>query len=303
MKGFSRKKWIIVGVAGFGVVAAIILAFVLSTQTPPREQIDNVQPGLVQQDTPLPANTCPSELNQVDGRPVAVYQERIYQMTKEVYDWVQENCDFNTHLGKPVLLNLGIEGFASYDVMTGRAGPFIFDKQAAQQNWGKDRVFFEFGYEINGKVLPEITYAQVDADTNVVSMTDGTIFKINSQSESEDFSMEIRFNDKWMIIYDHVRNLEVREGDTVVPGQTLGKVSLNNDGQTGYTEIMVKEGDGRTTSTDHCPLLFLELSLRLTYDRYFTQLMRDWETYLGDTTVHDDSAQVAPGCLVESLRS
>ena len=255
----------------------------------------------------LPENTCPDQLNNTGGKPSAIYKGKTVEMSKEVYDWVVANCEdeFNAGIPEPVITNLGVT-FGEYDEQTGRAGSFIFDKVALKTNIPSNKIFFEFGAKLTTtdgtKTFPELIYNQVDADTDVTALADGTVFKISKQNESNDFSLEIRYNDNWMFIYDHVTSLNVAEGEKIKAGEAIGKVSLNRDETTGFTEIQIKEGSGRSTTTNHCPLKFLRDDLKLSFEEKITRLMSDWEAFFGDRNIYDQSTQRFPGCVLDSIK-
>jgi hypothetical protein len=259
----------------------------------------------------LSVNTCPDELTNVSGRPTAVLNGKNLDMSKEVYDWVLANCSFNTDgtkksSEKPVISNLGVN-FGKYDPATGKAGDFVFSKESINMNsGGEDKIFFEFGskIQVSGEVyktFPEIVYNQLDIKTPVTAIGDGTVFKISTQPESNDFSLEIRFNDDWMFIYDHVIDLKFKEGDKVKSGEVLGTVSTNKDLKTGYLEIQIKQASGNTESTSYCPLQLLSTSQKATYSSKITQLMKDWEAFMNNKNLYAESAQVEPGCLLSTI--
>lgn len=244
----------------------------------------------------LPSNTCPTEVKSAN---TAVYQGRDVPMSKETYEWVQENCN-KVSLERPVVKNLGI-AFGKYDEQTGRAGSFIFDKESLVSNSPVNKIMIEFGATEEGKQFPEIVYSQVDADTDILAITDGKIFQIEEQPETNDSTLTVMFNDNWVIHYDHITNIQGNIGDTITAGQVLGKVSLNKDGITGYTEIMIKEGDGRGPATAHCITKFFDTSAAQYYGSQLVDLMNDWETYMEDQTIYNQESQTSIGCVVDSF--
>lgn len=254
----------------------------------------------------LPANTCPDSVTLENGRPVAIYKGKNVQMSQETYNWVKQNCDTNGSNSDEdiVIENLGVM-FGNYDAMTGRAGSFVFDQQSLKNNSEFPRILLEFGsskVENGVKVdFPELVYQQVDADTNVMALAGGKVVESKFQDFSNDYAVSVLFNDTWVVNYDHLTALEVDLNDTVQAGDVLGKVSLNRDGVTGFTEIQVKKVVG-SNSTSYCATDYLSPVVKTIFQGYISKLMSDWESYVGDTNVYDEAAQVAPGCLVKSLK-
>lgn len=83
-------------------------------------------------------------------------------------------------------------------------------------------------------------------------------------------------------------------------GEIIGKVALNRDGITGFTEIQVKEVIGNK-STSYCPLNFMSANLKAEYSAKLTKLMSDWESFMGNTSIYSEQTQTTAGCMVSSL--
>jgi hypothetical protein len=266
----------------------------------------------------LPANTCPSELKEIGGKMKAIYQGREVNMSKETYDWVLANCNqqnaqntitpTSVNNARPVLTNLGVK-FGTYNSQTKKAGDFVFDKSAIRLNSGdSNKIFFEYGALLNtsqgSKVFPEIIYNQLDLNTEIAAIAEGKVIRIEYQDNgiSQDYSLEILFNNSnWVTIYDHILDVRVKEGDQITAGDILGKVAKNRDGKTGFTEIQVKYANPDGSSTSYCPLDLLTDTAKSKYSAEIAQLMKDWESFYGDTNLYNESAQIVPGCLKSSF--
>jgi murein DD-endopeptidase MepM/ murein hydrolase activator NlpD len=114
--------------------------------------------------------------------------------------------------------------------------------------------FLVFGYDLNpGQKNPAYEIVVSNRNTNVTSATSGTVTRISfnggglmdeSQNDFEVF-IEHKKNSIYTLIYDHVRNLEVEVGDSVVPGTILGDVgwSSGGGGTHGRTELQINKKD------------------------------------------------------------
>lgn len=85
----------------------------------------------------------------------------------------------------------------------------------------------------------------------------------------------------------------------VTAGTILGTVALNKDGITGFTEVSLKKVVGNQT-TFYCPLDFLDPQIKTSFLGRVTQLMNEWEEYVGDTNIYNQADQPTPGCVVKS---
>jgi hypothetical protein len=259
----------------------------------------------------LPANTCPQEVTLKNGRPIAVYQNREVDMSQDVYEWVQDNCQLQsgntgtsadyTNEPTPELQNLAVT-FGTYDPATGYAGDFVLNKQSITMNWNSNKIMFEFGALLPSNIQsPELGYMQLKADANILAVADGTVFRIEAQEASGDYAISIRYSENWMLEYDHITNLKVTEGQTVKAGDVIGNPGPNNDGVTGFFELMIKQGNGRDSTTFHCPVGLLAEDVKLAHENSITQLMNDWEIVFGDTTIYAQADQATAGCLLSSF--
>jgi hypothetical protein len=182
------------------------------------------------------------------------------------------------------LKNLGVE-FGPYDEQTGMAGAFQFSNNYQQ-------VFFEFGKAEMDKLTPEFGYF-LPPDAEIFACMDGVVSDIYFQEEWQDYAIVIRNGNVLWVEHDHVTNLQVQEGDIVTPGTVLGNPGTWWDEGVGRTEVMVMIG-----FTYQCPFegdLF-DPDLVDEYKAKVTQLMSDWETYKGSTSIYDEANMVHPGC-------
>jgi len=282
-----NKNWLITGFAVLMVliVGGVIIA--IATGKPTNSA------------TMLPANTCPDSIDLNSGRPTAIYLGRPTEMSAETYAWVQANC--KEEYADPVITNLGVK-FADYDINTGRAGDFIFDRSILNTNLnGNNKIFFEFGSTLtqpdgSKKIFPEIIYNQLDTDTDVTALAAGKVVEVTFQPTSNDYAVGVLVNGNWAVVHDHVREVTVQVNNNVTAGQILGKVAINRDGQTGYTEIQVKDQKGAS----YCPLKYLPTDLQTVYSGYISKLISDWEMYMADTGIYNETAMTLPGCLAET---
>ncbi|MEK6880812.1 MAG: M23 family metallopeptidase, partial [Nanoarchaeota archaeon] len=135
---------------------------------------------------------------------------------------------------EPKIEHIGIE-IDYYNSKENKAGDFVFDKFTYPWNLEiyNTKVFYDFGelvYDANGSIkkMPEATYI-VPLGTKVKATTKGVITYIKEQDTGDyEFSIVKPESPSWTFGYDHVINLEIKEGDNVVAGQVLGEVSNYN---------------------------------------------------------------------------
>lgn len=289
LKKPSNKKIYII--FGFVITVILIIVAVIIVITGNKTQDSNISSN-------IPSNTCPDSLDNKDGRVSALYNGKSYGLSQEEYQWIQTNCKKTE---QPVLSNLGIS-LERYSDATGRAGSLIFNNQNLAQNWPGNKIFFEFGEKLpSGIVAPEFGYMQIDLDTDIIAMAPGRVVEIEEQPYSNDYALTILFNDNWALNYDHITQLTIAKGDTISAGQILGKPSTNKDGITGFIEIQIQEGDGRSQSISHCPTNLLNPDLKQKYSTILESIIEDWENLVGDTNLYKDSEQVAAGCVAKTV--
>lgn len=306
---WQKYKWLIIGGITLAVVAVLVVGFVLLSDSGGSEM--------------FAANRCPHDLKQRGDRIVAVYEGKEYGLSEEAYNWIQGSCYFDkptpgkdfgsssmsssssilSDSGRPALMNLGVK-FDKYDPQTGKAGDFVFDKSSLQSNHGSNKIFFEFASSPgngNTKLLPELTYAQIDKNADILAVLDGKVVENRLQEGTNDYAVSVVYGNNWVVNYDHLTQVKVKNGDMIKVGQVLGKPSPNRDGKTGYVEIMLKETDGRSAATAHCPSLFLAAAVKTDLEDKLIELMKDWESFYGDQNIYDQSFQVAPGCVKATM--
>jgi hypothetical protein len=191
----------------------------------------------------------------------------------------------------PEIKNLLID-FGRYDSAAGRAGAFPFDPS-------KVKVFYEFNAEVptpeGPKFLPTFEYHLVP-DANVYAPADGYVTMFRYQAETGDYEIGITRSPNLtlpgtgMVTVDHIKDITVSQGDYVTAGQLLGKPGPWIVGMS-RTELMVYRND-----TAYCPFLYMSDSLKAGLRQKLRDLMADWESYKGDTTLYDEASMPEPGC-------
>ena len=193
-----------------------------------------------------------------------------------------------------VLQNLGLV-LAPHDATTRRAGDVDFARAGP-------RAFWEFGFRVTTptgewKGLPHYTWLSPPG-TPIVSAIDGVVRWARDQGKG-DYEILLAPNARstWWVSYDHLVRPRVDSGDVVHVGDTLGFAPGTADVPMVW-ELMA--GD-YATDRAFCPHALLAPALRAGYADALARLVREWETFRGDTTLYDESRFVAPGCLVESM--
>lgn len=195
----------------------------------------------------------------------------------------------------PVIKNLMVE-FGRYDPATGRAGAFLFDAN-------QDKVFLEFGARVMGpdgeKTLPTFEYRTAEGAT-VYAAADGYVTMVEYQADTADYEIiasPVKENSAWLVSYDHVKGVNLAVGDFISAGQTLGTVGSFGSGM-GRTELMIRK---HTESKDYCPFSLFSSSLIEEYKQKVRDLIVDWESFKGNTSIYDESRDIYPGCPYETL--
>lgn len=95
---------------------------------------------------------------------------------------------------------------------------------------------------------PAFEYITNSADVNVKSVSEGYIEAIKTNQGFDDVEIWVKPNPNspWLIIYDHILVPNVSIGDTILPGDILGKV-----GESNRTELQLNNNE-----LAHCPLNF-----------------------------------------------
>ena len=142
---------------------------------------------------------------------------------------------------------------------------------------------------------PTFEYRLVDSATLVAPIA-GRI-EIRSSSSGDDASVFIYpggASSGYLVMIDHVTELQVETGDRVVAGQALGAPGVWN-GEGGRSELQINAPSGEQL----CPTSLLDPSVADTLGAQVTALMQALETNGADSTYYDEDAMVFPGCLVE----
>lgn len=113
---------------------------------------------------------------------------------------------------------------------------------------GNVNMFIGFGQIIDiglatEHISPAFEYI-TKIDAKVRSTSHGTVSKINYQEETEDYELHVKLqeNTAYLVIYDHVKNLEVEQGSILNPGDILGVVG-NWSETLGRTELQINFGN------------------------------------------------------------
>ncbi len=196
--------------------------------------------------------------------------------------------------------HLGIE-LAPYDESTNTAGDLEFTKS---KFYGVgQRIFTEYGYTIEAssageeRASPQPTFL-VPAGTKVRATVDGEVASVK-KIYSGDYSVGITDgkNENWVYELEHVIDPEVKVGDTVKAGQVIATASdydaKNYEGLSLY-EIGILKGGNPPKHV--CPFKYLDKSVEKDIQSQLTSFFKDWEAYIGDTTLYDEDAMPIVGC-------
>jgi murein DD-endopeptidase MepM/ murein hydrolase activator NlpD len=200
---------------------------------------------------------------------------------------------------------------APYDPATGRAGDVVF-----QQPVQFDRIFTQFGFVIpasssatgSDKPNPQPAYL-APMGTLVHSLVDGVVDQVASLWSTAtlgDVSVMVKpdgLPDGCYVVIEteHVTNPRVAAGDRVTAGEVIAEVSpLNSQssGGLGVVELGILTGAGNGHPLHVCPYKYFAPDVAATQLAALQRLMSDWEAYMGNPSLWDESAWVdgVPGC-------
>lgn len=179
----------------------------------------------------------------------------------------------------PALMNLGVE--------------------ITPSNFTQGKSFIEFYGDLGTPQMPKknptFEYRLVDSATLVAPVA-GRV-EIRSSSSGDDSSVFITPSGPssgYLVMIDHVTNLQVATGDRVTAGQALGSPGVwNGDG--GRSELQINDPEGNQV----CPTSLLDPSVSADLSAQIDALMLSLETSGADSTYYDEAAMVFSGCLVE----
>lgn len=163
--------------------------------------------------------------------------------------------------------------------------------------------FYIFGDALSGgRLNPNLEFASVKADTDVVAAIDGEIVFVREQADSGDFEVFLQTSQSsaWMIGYDHLVDVKVKQGDKVTAGTPLGKAAVQGNGLRRF-EFQVNKKVSANEDIHYCPVALLASSVKQSVVAELSQMMSEWET-IGGGALYDESKNFeVPGCYNDTL--
>ena len=153
-----------------------------------------------------------------------------------------------------------------------------------------------------GRTNPNFEFASLKAGTKVVAAIDGTVVFIKEQAGSSDYEVFLQTfeGSAWMLAYDHLTKLSVKNGDTVKAGDVLGEPVLQGNGLPRFElQINKKQADGSELS--YCPSALLDSSVKDALHGDLTAVLQQWESVSG-LELYDIAAQKPVGCMAETVK-
>jgi len=197
-----------------------------------------------------------------------------------------------------VLSGLGVN-FSPWDPATGRAGDFLFKA-------GEEKVFVEFGAAVEAaggemKVLPAFEY-RIDRNATVTAAAEGRVVRLDREAGGQDFSIRVRSieDPEWDVLYHHIEDPAVAEGDTITAGAALGNPGPW-DSDIGHVQLQVVHN---SLGYSHCPLSLIDSASAEACRLKVLRLMADWEAFKNDAAIYDDDGRDTelPGCEAPVLK-
>lgn len=216
----------------------------------------------------------------------------------------QPKTEQTPNSGKPVLKGLGVE-FAPWDGSSSSAGDFIFSNSVLykDQNINNEKVLLEFGvreHSINNPTQNIEYWYFLKSGTKIKSVIGGKV-RLAYIEHTKDWSVNVDAGSGWTVSFEHLLNLNVKEGDVVKPGDVLGEaVPWSASSKVGFTELAVWKG-GSNGIYKYCPFDFLDESLKPDYEQKIKRLASDWESFTGKD-VYKQESWVSPACVVDAIK-
>ncbi|KKR06475.1 MAG: hypothetical protein UT34_C0001G0516 [candidate division WS6 bacterium GW2011_GWF2_39_15] len=312
----KANKVIAVGLSALLVVTVGVCVYMLIVNSNSKNSSSNKN---TEQETKKFEYFCPYKMYEEDGKTYGSKgDDNSWELNTKEVDWIKSNCSENVWTPKseevkednlpiienlvedikpPVIKNLVVE-FARYNSRTGKAGAFVFKSS-------EDKVFLEFGARVKSstgdwKLLPTFEY-RTDPNAKVFVAADGIITDLRFQTDTKDYEIMTSpsARSRYAVIYDHVKNVTLKKGDSVKAGQTLGTAGTWAAG-IGRVELMVNEYSDEIDS-HYCPFKFFDPSLIETYKQQVRNMMADWEAFKGKSSIYAESKDIWPGCPYEIL--
>ncbi len=107
-------------------------------------------------------------------------------------------------------------------------------------------------------------------------------------------------NHDYIVSFEHVFNLKVKEGDYVSVGEVVGDASPRNTlkNKIAMVELAVWKGGSRIEK--FCPFDFLDENIKSKYNDKLNNIANEWETFIGKDVYRQEN-WVSPGCLVKMI--
>lgn len=185
-----------------------------------------------------------------------------------------------------MIYSLGV-AFGPYNPDLGMAGDFMFCEELEQ-------VFVPFGIESNGKYQTLCFEYFVSRHAVIRSITHSRVTDIHHQLPTKDYKIKTSAAEGFTVIYNHITNHSLQEGDTLFPDDFVG-----NPGPWAHycyhtkIQIMLLAPENYMAA---CPFLYLVPEKKVFYKNKINQLMTDWEQFKSDTTIFSQDSLLYPGC-------
>ncbi len=209
----------------------------------------------------------------------------------------------------PTLHGTGLKGIGKFDSATNQAEPFVFMPEI-YADFSKDgsKGFYEFGSSTitdgNVSTIPKLIFDGLVPGTPIYAVSEGTVVDRTSRQYGNSVGWEIKVrpaaNSDWLIIYDYIIEVAVKEGQSLKPGDQIGEATMFGSNAARYS-LQVTQGK-RQQLTYHCPVKFLTPAVKTTVKTELNQLMTDWNTSSGQV-LHNLKKQATPGCLADTLHT
>lgn len=135
--------------------------------------------------------------------------------------------------------------------------------------------------------------------TKVLAPIDGVVTKVETlYSNDSTIWYSTSAESTWSYETEHVKNVQVKVGDTVTAGQVVAEVSDYDTRNTpGYGLVELGLFHPVNNEPTHwCPFEHLDASVKDQTLKNISSVYAAWESFVGDTTIYNESSYALPGC-------
>jgi hypothetical protein len=154
--------------------------------------------------------------------------------------------------------------------------------------------FYFFGDMLEGnRINPTLEFASVRDGAKVIASIDGEVTFIKEQGSDRAVFLQTDSEADWIIGYDHLVNVVVKQGDRVKAGDVLGEPAVQGNGLKRF-EIQINNR-GESPEYSYCPTAMLHSEVKARVIDELKTMMLAWNSLAGKN-IYDIASQEPLGC-------